>query len=275
MRKYLLVDLEGQSRRGSPVSAASSTNGRPLSSEIMFRNIWECADSPVLSTMINPMHAESIRPRLFELRGNFAGPNPELRRICEVSVPQVSPAQKLAFALYCVRTLSPESAFGAWTERWLANIDRSVVGAKLMRRELEKMAGETDRSRFALAKFGVSASHLQPVYDSEFDFVRRALDVVDAAITFAEKPRQWHVTLAELVATATSNLVDEAQKCEFAELAVCVIPAETRSRQMAEPKRLLRRRDDAPARRRAKSVHKVFQSGNIKITASSRSYLKG
>jgi len=264
MRKYLLVDLSGRSRRGTLIEANRAAVNRQFGGEIVSQNIWECADSPLLAVMINPLHTECVRPRLFELRGIFKDKNICLNRIGEIDIPEVSAEQKLAFAMYCVRTLSPEHAFAAWVERWLANIDRSLVGAIMVRRELERTAEQTDQSLSSLSGFWGSPIDQSRICEQEFEFLRRARDVVEAAITLIEKPRQWRVTLAELVAVATSNMLDDSNKSEFASLAVSIFPAAPGRRQMSEPKRLFRRRDDAPDKPPSAGVYANYRGGELR-----------
>lgn len=274
MRKYLLVDLKGRSRRGMLIEADRAVANRRLGGEIVSRNIWECADSPLLAVIINPLHAECVRPRLFELRGVFDDQKIDLRRIREVAVPGVSPEQKLAFSMYCIRSLAPDHAFAAWAERWLSNIDRSVIGAQLTRRELIQSAESTDKTLVTLFGFGASAREIDRIYDKESEFLRRARDVVDAAITLIEKPRQWRVKLAELVATATSNILDDSRRSELADLAVCIIPTESGRRQISESRSLLRRHDDAPVKPPSIKAYAVYRHGELRIQGRSRNSLK-
>jgi hypothetical protein len=247
-RRYLMTDLDGRTRRGFRIETGRVDVRNAWNTDIVAENIWECGESPLLAVMANPVHVECVRPRLFQLSGNTVNNAGvayfQHHRIREIDIPSVSAEQKLVFAMYCVRTLSPEHAFAAWAERWLAKIDRSVVGAKLVRHEIERAAEQTDKSLAALSGFWVSKKKLRCIYENEFEFLRRARDVVDAAITLIEKPRQWQVTLAELVATATSGLLDEKLRSELAELAVRIIPGEESRKQRGEPDRLSRRRDD-------------------------------
>ncbi|MEE8481988.1 MAG: hypothetical protein V3S12_01415, partial [Acidiferrobacterales bacterium] len=71
MRKYLLVDDDGRSRRGGVIEAEAANASLQYRRQIISQNIWECAETPLLAVLINPLHAESVVPRLFELRGNM------------------------------------------------------------------------------------------------------------------------------------------------------------------------------------------------------------
>lgn len=265
MRKYLLADLHGQTRRGITINTNRANGKRYYSGDIVSRNIWECADSPLLAIMINPLHAECVRPRLFEIGGKFGQDQNNVHRVREIDLPEVSPEQKLAYAMYCVRSLIPEHAFDAWVERWLANDDRSIAGVKLVRRQLAMSAEQGDTALAALSDFGTRRSEIIRLHDSEFEFLRRARDVVDAAATLIEKPRQWPLILSELVVTATSNILGDSRRSGFAELAVKVIPADSNKRQMSEPKRLLRRRDDGQSRKPNIRAYAVYRHGELKI----------
>ncbi|MFV1997071.1 MAG: hypothetical protein ACC641_03575 [Acidiferrobacterales bacterium] len=273
MRKYLLANLEGRTRRGMTIEINRTFGKRQYSSDIVSRNIWECADTPLLAIMINPLHAECVRPRLFEIRGEFGQGQNTIHRVGEVILPDVSPEQKLAFAMYCVRSIVPEHAFGAWVERWLANIDRSIVGAQQVRQQLAMSAEQGDKALAMLSDFGTRRSDLNRLHDSEFEFLRRARDVVDAAAALIEKPRQWRVMLSELVATATNNILGDSRRSEFAELAVQVVPANNK-RQLSEPKRLLRRRDDDRPRKPTTRAYAIYKGSELKIVGRKPNLVK-
>lgn len=273
MQKYLLTDVNGRSRRGTIIEANCANPNRQFGGDVVSRNIWECADTPLLAVMVNPLHAECVLPRLFEIRG-FGQEQNKIDRIREIGLPKVLPEQKLAFAMYCVRSLAPDDAFAAWVERWLANIDRSFVGVQLVRRQQAETAAQGDKIMATLSGFGARTSEINRLYDSEFEFLRRAGDVVDAAATLIEKPRQWQVTLSELVATATSNILDDTKRSEFAKLAVQVISADNNKRQMSQPKRLLRRRDDERPRKPNTRAYAIYRHGELKITGRKPDLIK-
>jgi len=273
MRKYLLTDLNGKTRRGTTIET-NRKNGKRQHGDIVSQNVWECADTSLLAIMINPLHAECVRPRLFEIRGEFKQDRNTVHRVGEIVLPDVSPEQKLAFAMYCVRSLVPDHTFGAWVERWLANIDRSIVGAQQVRRQLEMSAEQGDKALAMLSDFGARESDINRLHDSEFEFLRRARDVVDAAATLIEKPRQWQVTLSELVATATNHILGDTRRSELAELAVRVVPASSNKRQLSEPKRLLRRRDDDRPRKPNTRAYAVYQGSELKIIGRNPNLIK-
>ncbi|MEE8388533.1 MAG: hypothetical protein V3R65_08150 [Acidiferrobacterales bacterium] len=273
MRKYLLADVNGRSRRGTTIEVNYTNGKRQFGGDVVSRNIWECADTPLLAVMINPLHAECVCPRLFEIRG-FGQEQNEIHRIREIGLPKVLAEQKLAFAMYCVHSLAPDDAFAAWVERWLANVDRSIVGVQLVRRQLAEVAEQGEKPQATLFDFGTRTNEINRLYDSELEFLRRARDVVDAAVILIEKPRQWQVTLSELVATATSNLLGDPKRSEFAKLAVQVISADNNKRQMSEPRRLLRRRDDKRPRRSNTRAYAIYRRGELKIIGRNPGLIK-
>ncbi len=274
MQKYLLTDVNGRSRRGTTIDTKRTNGKRQFGGDVVSQNIWECADTPLLAVMINPLHAECVLPRLFEIRGEFGQQQNTIHRIREIGLPKALPEQKLAFAMYCVRSLAPDDAFAAWADRWLANIDRSMVGVHLVRCQLSELAEQGDKTLATLSGFGARTSEINRLYDSKFEFLRRVRDVVDAAATLIEKPRQWQVTLSELVATATSNMLGDTKRSGFAKLAVQVFSADNNKRQTSEPRRLLRRRDDDRPRRPNTRAYAIYHRGELKIIGRNPGLIK-
>lgn len=274
MRKYLLADLHGRTRRGMTIETKRANGKRYYGDDIVSRNIWECADTPLLAIMINPLHAECVRPRLFEISSKFGQDQNTVHRVREINLPEVLPEQKLAFAMYCVRSLVSECVFGTWVERWLANNDRSMTGVKLVRRQLALSAEQGDKALAMLSDIGTRRNEINRLHDGEFEFLRRARDVADAATTLIEKPRQWQVILSELVATSTSNILGDSRQSGFAELAIKVISADSNKRQMSEPKRLLRRRDDDKPRKPNIRAYAVYRNGELNIIGRKPNLIK-
>lgn len=226
--RFLLTDSNGRTRRGSCVEKICSYIISPKDSDIIVQNIWECGESPLLAVMSNPLHVDGVGPpRLFKVSCHtIRSTDTSCLREChahELEVPMVSAEQKLVFAMYSVRELSPDHAFAAWVVRWLANIDRSDIGAILARRELERTAEQIDGLLSAHTWFWQSKKKHRLLHEDQFEFLRRARDVVDAAITLIEQPERWQVTVAELIATATSGLHSRNKRIEFAELATKVV----------------------------------------------------
>lgn len=270
MRKYLLVDVNGRSRRGQLIEVERANVSRQYRSKILSQNIWECADSPLMAVMMNPLHAECVLPRLFELRGNVEDNQFTLHQLHEITVPRVSPEQKLAFSMYCVSASAFDRVFIAWVDRWLTGGDRSLAGVQLIRRQLAESAERGDRSLAVLSEFGARASEINRLYDSEFEFLRRACDVVDAAAALLEKPHQWQVMLSERVATATRNVLGDLKQLQFAKLAIQLMSDEIGKRQMSEPKLLLRRREDDQPRKPNVRAYAVYHRGELRIKGRSR-----
>lgn len=270
MRKYLLVDDDGRSRRGGVIEAEAANASLQYRRQIISQNIWECAETPLLAVLINPLHAESVVPRLFELRGNMDDDKFVLHRVREIVAPSVSPEQKLIFAMLCVRALTPDQLFSAWVDRWLSSTDRSVASVKRLRRQLEASAKKGDESLVALTEFGTRADEINRLYEKEFEFLRRACDVVDAATALLTMPSQWRVTLSERVATATNNVLSDKKVIEFSKRAIKTILTASNNRQMSEPRRVMRRRDDKHPRNPNVQAYAVYHRGELRIKGRNR-----
>lgn len=206
---FLLTDANGRSVRGVQIRAGRAIQSRHGGADMISHNIWECASSPQLAVMINPLHATSVHPRLFEIHHNEVALVPGRAvvnlRIRELQVPTISAAHKLAFAILTVRGLDPAHSFYGWGDRWLSGFDRTTIAARL--------------ALAALKPRRQSGADAAP----ESEFQRRAREVVTAALLWQRQPKQWQQHLAEHVAIAVSGLPDSPAMRDFANLALDVI----------------------------------------------------
>jgi len=92
-----------------------------------------CYTNPLLAILLNPIHADIINPRLFkcEVEGKCLTDNglkegwTRMRIIEEMEVPQLSPVNKVAFAILCALEVCKEEKFVKWANNWLDGSDRT------------------------------------------------------------------------------------------------------------------------------------------------------
>ena len=94
-------------------------------------------DDPLLAIIMNPIHANFQRPRLFEVatrgrvkndRGMKFGVQ-HCTLVRELPPPVITPVQRAAFGILCVLPVYTDTCFIAWAEKWLNGSDRSIEAA--------------------------------------------------------------------------------------------------------------------------------------------------
>lgn len=241
---YLVTDSNGRCFRSGRIEVGRYSQLPDNGNDIVSQNLWECAVSPVLAVMKNPLHAECHGSRLFRIDCRKKTRRETVTRkldISEVPLPMVVAEQKLAFAMYAVRQLAPEHRFSHWVERWLSRIDRSRTGARLAMLSLVETAEEVEISLNELSRLGFHESRAKNYQNNKLDFLWRAWSVGEAAIVFIEKAERWKVTLAEKIATSVKGVLNEARLADLADLAMHVEPKTPTASYVSEPKVIVRR----------------------------------
>ena len=91
-------------------------------------------NDPLVGMFMNPIHADIENPRLFraEVEGNFIDDNglecgySRARLIEELPVPQISPVQRVRFAIFCVKEVYKEKGWNKWADNWLSGKNRTI-----------------------------------------------------------------------------------------------------------------------------------------------------
>lgn len=240
---YLLTNHQGQCFRSGRVQSGTYWERVHSETDVVSQNIWECAATPELAVMKNPIHALNSGAKLYLIKfRDRTIPHAGMRelKISNIMIPAVSPEQKLAFAMYVVRQLAPEHQFSHWAERWLSRIDRSTTGAKLALGSVIDTAREVDLSMAEMSKLGFKGTRLSEYHNAKYDFLWRAYDVIEAAMLILEKPIRWHASLAEKVATCARGALNDVQLGELAEVAMHVATDPNVVSYISSPQKVLR-----------------------------------
>ena len=91
-------------------------------------------NDPLVGMFMNPIHANIKNPRLFraEVEGKFLDDNgtrygySRARLIEELPVPQISPVQRVRFAIFCVKEVYKTKKWNKWADNWLSGKDRTI-----------------------------------------------------------------------------------------------------------------------------------------------------
>ena len=88
---------------------------------------------PLLAVLLNPIHANIKNPRMFEVEvgstclddKGLKGGTTEMTLVKEISIPEVTIVNRIAFAILCAKDVYKETGWNKWADNWLNNIDRS------------------------------------------------------------------------------------------------------------------------------------------------------
>ena len=137
MKKYKLTDQNMQTHNGFQwklgEERVTSGNGKTLCNASWLHYYH----SPLLAVLLNPIHADIKKPRLFEIkalgkhlddRGLKGGCN-KMTLVKELKLPEIMLNQKIAFSILCSLEVYKEPNFVLWANNWLNGIDRSYADA--------------------------------------------------------------------------------------------------------------------------------------------------
>ena len=92
---------------------------------------------PLVGLFLNPVHMDIRNFHLFraEVEGNFIDNNglncgySRAKLVEELPVPQISPVQRVRFAIFCVKEVYKEKEWNKWADNWLLGKDRTIMKA--------------------------------------------------------------------------------------------------------------------------------------------------
>lgn len=133
MRKYVLTDRAGVTVTGHTLAPGKFIQAARDKTSLMQR-INECgAETALLAALLSPMPADQAR--LFSVHCWNVTIDPKNAQSYTVvkeveSVPAVTPAQRLRFAVLVAKETCRDKEFQHWADRWLSNMDMSAVSAR-------------------------------------------------------------------------------------------------------------------------------------------------
>jgi hypothetical protein len=96
-----------------------------------------CYDDPLLAVLLNPIHDNIKKPRLFKIKVSgkkktdkglkFGFTNMKL--VKEIPLPKITDLQRAAFAILCAKKVYNNARFNKWADKWLSGEDRSARSA--------------------------------------------------------------------------------------------------------------------------------------------------
>jgi len=105
-------------------------------------------DHPLLAVLLNPLHRNLARPKLFECtydgrlrtrddQGMKRGVR-RLRLDKELPLPVITPCQCTRVAIYCAQPIQSCKSWAEWAKSWLRGKDRTSSSAMQIQRELDR-----------------------------------------------------------------------------------------------------------------------------------------
>lgn len=104
--------------------------------ELGSAGVFHFYDSPEIAVLMNPIHANIIDPKLWQVEIDAVVVHDGTKGGChamallrEIPLPVITTNQRVAFGIYCVLAITHNPEFALWAENWLSGKDRTAAGA--------------------------------------------------------------------------------------------------------------------------------------------------
>ena len=163
-------------------------------------------NNPLVGMFLNLTYVNIGNSRLFraEVEGNFIDDNglkcgySRARLIEELPVPQISPVQRVRFAILCAKEVYKEKKWNEWADNWLSGKDRtkestesieSTFSAAEITAELGFYVTKNEESAFYATKSAESAFYATKSAESAFYAAISAESAVELAFYTTESKK--------------------------------------------------------------------------------------
>ena len=133
---YKLTDQDMRTHNGFQWKIGKRFKASGLGTRLCSDGYLHAYEHPGLALFFNPIHAAFSPPRLFEAQGVVKLREGQLKcgvksltLIRELDL-TVTTHQRIAFAIYCAKSVYENPAWNAWADAWLAGTDRSEEAAR-------------------------------------------------------------------------------------------------------------------------------------------------
>jgi hypothetical protein len=199
MKLYKLTDQAGRTRNGTQWGDNVTHRATGAANQDLCTDGWIHAyEHPLIACLLNPIHADIAKPRLWEARGRVGKRDGQLKCGCrtlttvaELALPEISTAQCVRFAIACAW---PRAAaeWRIWARGWLNNSDRTAAAAEAA--EAAARAAEAAAAEVAARAAAEAAAEV----------AARAAAAEVAAEAAAAVAAAWAVAAAEAAARAAA-----------------------------------------------------------------------
>ena len=162
---YKLTDVDRYTRNNTKwgKNVTHTTDG---SGELCGPGWLHAYTDPLLAVLLNPIHCNYSRFRLWEAEGEI-GKNDKglkvgtrsLTTIREIPIPKITTKQKIRFAILCAMAVYKDETWTDWANNWLSGKDRSAATAVVAAEAAETAAvAEAAAAVAARAAYGAEAA---------------------------------------------------------------------------------------------------------------------
>ena len=156
MKCYKLTDSAGRTHGDTQWGAGTRHEATGVATRGLCTDGWIHAyESPELAALLNPIHADFARPRLWlaegegeplrdgQMKMGFCA----LTTVEEMPLPQYTTTQLVAAAIWCALEVLPERPewarrYRTWADGWLTGLDRTAEAAAAARALAEEAGAE-------------------------------------------------------------------------------------------------------------------------------------
>lgn len=132
---YKLTNENGQSYNNTQWGPGVSHSGTGKG-ELCGEGWIHAYTHPLLAVLFNPIHANFQNPKLWEAKGVIEKKDHELKVGCktlttirEISLPQITHVQKVAFGILAAQKVCNDQEWNLWAQNWLSGKNRSTEAA--------------------------------------------------------------------------------------------------------------------------------------------------
>jgi hypothetical protein len=137
MKVYKLTGADGYTRNRTLWGENVTHTAKYKSSSVLCSNSWiHFYVDPNVAVLMNSVHVDFVNPLLWEaetggeiLLEPLKGGSKSLTTIKQIPLPQITDAQKVAFAILCAMEVYKGEKWTKWAQSWLDGSDRSSNSA--------------------------------------------------------------------------------------------------------------------------------------------------
>jgi hypothetical protein len=122
-------------------------------------------EHPLLAVFLNPIHVGFSDPVLWEAKGNVERNDNGLKcgtrkltTLRIIPLPEVTPVNRVAFAILCAKEVCKDANWNAWADEWLSGEDRSESAADAAEDAAEEAASRAAAAAAEAAAAAASAA---------------------------------------------------------------------------------------------------------------------
>jgi hypothetical protein len=137
MKLYKLTEQDGTTYKGTCQWGENVTHTADGKGELCTEHWLHAYTHPILAILLNPMHADIRKPKLWEAKGRIGKTDRGLkvgtRKLTttkELPVPKVTTEQRIRFAIGCGLAVCKDEQWQRWAMGWLDGTDRTYAAAR-------------------------------------------------------------------------------------------------------------------------------------------------